>query len=206
MLSIESELNSKVAQIFQNTAEGFVHIENGTIAIGNDINEPSHLILMNHYGIAFMDKSANPGWPTAEDIETFTRENSAWTIDGSLDMNYINVDEIEATYIKNENLVLGNHDNRLIDGLNTVDAGDLDIYDKNGHLMFETMTKHLDGSPDNAVWITGFRIHTYDVWKDGENYENSLWYPDGYIELSCEKGFGEYDINDQLIYGNKNNK
>ena len=89
-------------------------------------------------------------------------------------MNYINVDEIEATYIKNENLVLGNSDNRLIDGLNTVDAGDLDIYDKNGRLMFETMTEHKDGAPDNAVWIKGFRIYTYNVQKTSSNtYENS---------------------------------
>ena len=206
MLSVEGELNSKISQIFANTMEGYVRIEGGTIAIADDPDAPSHLILINHYGIAFMNKEDNPGWPTQEDIEIFTEKNSAWTIDGSLDMNFINVDEIEATYIKNENLVLGNHDNRLVDGLNTVDAGDLDIYDKNGHLMFETITEHLDGYPDNAVWIKGFRIHTYNVQKDGDSYENSAWSPDGYIELSCENGFGEYDISNNLIYGNKDNK
>jgi len=174
MLSVESELNSKISEIFNNTMEGFVRIEGGTIAIGNKIDTPSHLILMNHYGIAFMNKEDNPGWPTAEDIETFTKNNSAWTIDGSLDMNYINVDEIEATYIKNENLILGNNDNRLIDGLNTVDAGDLDIYDKSGHLMFETMTEYREDAPDNAVWIKGFRIHTYNVQKtSSDTYEDS---------------------------------
>ena len=207
MLSVESELNSKISEIFNNTMEGFVRIEGGTIAIGNKIDTPSHLILMNHYGIAFMNKEDNPGWPTAEDIETFTKNNSAWTIDGSLDMNYINVDEIEATYIKNENLILGNNDNRLIDGLNTVDAGDLDIYDKSGHLMFETMTEYREDAPDNAVWIKGFRIHTYNVQKtSSDTYEDSNWVPDGYIELSCENGFGEFDIRGDLIYGNKDNK
>lgn len=206
MLTIESELNSKISEIFTNTMEGFVRIEGGTIAIGNDVSKPSHLILMNHYGIAFMNKEDNPGWPTAEDIETFTKNNSAWTIDGSLDMNYINVDEIEATYIKNENLILGNHDNRLVDDLNTVDAGDLDIYDKNGHLMFETITEHRKGLPDNAVWIRGFRVYTYNVKQITEgSYEGSSWAPDGYIELSCENGFGEFNLNDGLIYGNQDN-
>ena len=61
MLSVESELNSKISEIFSNTMDGFVRIEGGTIAIGNKVDKPSHLILMNHYGIAFMNKEDNPG-------------------------------------------------------------------------------------------------------------------------------------------------
>ena len=103
-------------------------------------------------------------------------------------------------YVLNENLILGNKDNRVInDKFETVDAGDLDIYDKDGHLIFETVTSAKTGSSDTAVWIEGFKIHRYIVSEDWTS-----WSKVGYIYLSAENGFGEFDINNKQIFGNQN--
>ena len=199
-LFVETELTTKVNQIILNTNEGFVRIQDGNIVIGDSNKDPQHLIVMNHYGISFIDRGEGAkDWPTKEEIEQATEKTTAWTIDGSLDMNFIKTEELEATYIKNENLILGNKDGRFInDKFETVDAGDLDIYDKDGHLIFETVTSKSTGASETAFWIEGFKIHQYEVSEDWNSWKST-----GYIYLSSANGFGEFDAQKKIIYGNQ---
>lgn len=77
-LFVETELTTKVNQIILNTNEGFVRIQDGNIVIGDSNKDPQHLIVMNHYGISFIDRGAGAkDWPTKEEIEQATEKTTA---------------------------------------------------------------------------------------------------------------------------------
>ena len=185
LFSLTNELQKSIASILEDIMGGYVHIEGGSILIGDDEDNPTKLIIMNHNGIAFFD---NPDgvWPGAEKIESAT---STWSIDGTLNMENINVINLTATDIENQNLVLGNNNEN---GASV--TGDLDIYDRQGHIMFETV---LD---TNKNYIEGFKIYKYNI-------SGTTVTPNGYIYLSRENGFREYTAGgNNLIFGNNGNE
>lgn len=185
LFSLTNELQKSIASILEDIMGGYVHIEGGSILIGDDEDNPTKLIIMNHNGIAFFD---NPDgvWPGAEKIESAT---STWNIDGTLNMENINVINLTATDIENQNLVLGNNNEN---GASV--TGDLDIYDRQGHIMFETV---LD---TNKNYIEGFKIYKYNI-------SGTTVTPNGYIYLSRENGFREYAAGgNNLIFGNNGNE
>ena len=183
LFSLTDNLRADVEQILKDIQGGYVKIQHGSILIGDSEKNPLHLIIMNHNGIAFFDNPEGT-WPSAERIENAT---STWTIDGSLNMKDIAVTNLVASSIANQYLVLGN------DNKNNADvSGDLDIYDRKGHTMFETI---LNSTED---YIDGFKIYKYTL--SGETMT-----PNGYIYLSREHGFREYDAQGKLLFGNENN-
>ena len=181
MFDLTASLREDVEKILQDIQGGYVKIQNGAILIGDNEKNPLHLIIMNHNGIAFFD---NPDgvWPSAERIETAT---STWMIDGSLNMKDIAVTNLVASSIANQYLVLGNNNEN-----NAEVSGDLDIYDKHGNIMFETI---LNTTED---YINEFKVYKYIL-------NGTSMTPNGYISLSRENGFREYDVNGNIIFGNE---
>ena len=182
MFSLTDNLRADVEQILKDIQGGYVKIQNGSILIGDNEANPLHLIIMNHNGIAFFDNPEGT-WPSAEKIENAT---STWMIDGSLNMKDIAVTNLVASSIANQYLVLGN------DNKNNADvSGDLDIYDRKGHIAFETI---LNSTED---YIEGFKVYKYIL-------SGTTMTPNGYIYLSREHGFREYDAEGKMLFGSNN--
>lgn len=181
LFSLTDNLRADVEQILKDIQGGYVKIQNGSILIGDNEANPLHLIIMNHNGIAFFDNPEGT-WPSAEKIENAT---STWMIDGSLNMKDIAVTNLVASSIANQYLVLGN------DNKNNADiSGDLDIYDRKGHIAFETI---LNSTED---YIEGFKVYKYIL-------SGTTMTPNGYIYLSREHGFREYDASGNILFGNE---
>jgi hypothetical protein len=182
MFDLTGSLQANVNKILQDIQGGYVRITGGSILVGDNETNPKNLIIINHKGIAFFENPSGV-WPDANTIENAT---STWMIDGSLNMQDIAVTNLVASSIANQYLVLGN------DNKNNADvAGDLDIYDRLGHVMFETI---LNSTED---YIDGFKIYKYKL-------NGSTMTPNGYINLSREYGFREYDAQGKMIFGNEN--
>lgn len=103
-------------------------------------------------------------------------------------MDQIDVNGLKASSIENENLILGKGDADA-----PAISGDLDIFDKYGNLMFETVVNETGSSADH--YIHGFKVYKYK-----QNADNTLT-PNGFIYLSRE-GFKEYDAEENMIFGN----
>ena len=178
IFNIDSSLKDTQDEIAAAMKTGTVRIEGGNIIVANKTENPDNFIIINSKGIAFY--SNNGGWIDSKFIEDNpTQISSTWNIDGTLNMQNINVINLAANSIANQNLVLGSQES----------TGDLDIYDRTNHLMFETVTT-------NDGLIEGFKIY-----KRRLNQDNS--FTDlGYIYLSREKGFQEFDNNGNQIFGN----
>ena len=187
-------------QISTSIGVGLVRIANGTIMIANDVDNPEHLIIMNHNGILFYDNPDAPHWPDPEELDNANiAEKTTWSIDGTLNMENINVLNMVASKIANDKLVLGNTSS--ID--DKEDTGSLIIYDKYGRIAFETVLENsLLG--EYTGYIEGFKIYKY---KNNTSSESAF----GYIYLSRKNGLQEYDIirdetgqitQEILLYGN----
>ena len=187
LFSLTDSLRDQIKSILTDITGGYVHIADGVILVGNDKVNPSKLIVINHKGIAFFDNEED-GWP---DSSIYDSQTSAWTIDGQLNMDQIDVNGLKASSIENENLILGKGTEQ-----SAALSGDLDIYDKYGNLMFETVVN--EDNPDatkNDYMIRGFKIYKY------VQNENNTLSPNGYIYLSRD-GLQEYDAGDHIVFGN----
>ena len=158
--------------------------------IGDAVDNPQHLIIMNHNGIAFYDASDVDGWPDANIVDSVS---STWAIDGTLNMQGINVQNLVATEIANQFLVLGNDPTKEDDDV----AGSLNIHDRLSNISFETV---LD---NNGNLIDGFKIYKYKSSINSDGNISALY--NGYIYLSRENGFQEYDAEGKTLFGNDNN-
>ena len=139
---------------------------------------------MNQSGIAFFQRASNGKWPDAEELSKIG--TSTWSIDGTLNMQGITVNDLNANNIQNQNLVLGaTNDNGA-----TV-SGDFDLYDSKKNIIFETV---LDST---KTYVDGFKIH-----KRKLNSSTGVMTYDGYIFLSREHGLLEYNSGGKIIYGN----
>ena len=186
LFNLTDSLKAQIASILTDLTGGYVHIQDGVILVGNDKDNPSKLIVINHKGIAFFDNTEE-GWP---DSNIYDSQTSAWTIDGQLNMDQIDVRGLKASSIENENLILGKgtpNSSSL--------SGDLDIYDKYGNLMFETVVNEDNAvAADNDYFIWGFKIYKY-------KQNGTTLTPNGYIYLSRD-GLKEYDAGNHVIFGN----
>lgn len=187
LFSLTNSLRDQIKSILTDITGGYVHIADGVILVGNDKNNPSKLIVINHKGIAFFDNTEE-GWP---DSSIYDSQTSAWTIDGQLNMDQIDVNGLKASSIENENLILGKGTEQ-----SAALSGDLDIYDKYGNLMFETIVN--EDNPDATK--NDYLIHGFKIYKYVQNENNTLS-PNGYIYLSRD-GLQEYDAGDHIVFGN----
>lgn len=114
--TLESELQQATDEIWGTLGDSFVIYEGDKILVLDRLpkNEAVNVILINNGGIGFSKTGING---------TFT---SAWTIDGTLNMQAINVINLVADMIKGGTLKLGSH-------LNS--SGILELYDDHNNLI-----------------------------------------------------------------------
>lgn len=175
LFSLTGSLEESVGKLQEAIGSGVVRLIGGNIVVGDNLEHPTKFIIMNSAGIGFYQQpSGQSGWIDAATAENAT---STWQIDGTLNMQNINVVNLAANSIANQNLNLGNQGT----------SGDLDIYDSQGNLIFETVT--------SSGFIEGFKIYKYK--KSG-----TTLIPNGYIYLSREKGFQEFNSGGKEIFGN----
>lgn len=175
LFSLTDSLATSVNSIDAAINKGSVRIIGGNIVVGDKMDNPKNFIVINSGGIGFYQREDDTtGW-----IDAMTANNvtSTWNIDGTLNMQNINVLNLAATSIANENLILGSQGT----------TGDLDIYDSAGNLMFETIV--------NNGGIEGFKIYKYTA-------SGSKLVPNGYIYLSRTYGFQEFNAGGKEIFGN----
>ena len=142
---LTEELNQATADIWGTLGESFVIYEGDKILVVDRLpkDEAVNVILINNGGIGFSSTGING---------TFT---SAWTIDGTLNMQAINVINLVADMIKGGTLKLGSHLNasgvlELYDNANNL----IGQMDRNGLKMYGT-----DGSYvliNNEVGFAGY--------------------------------------------------
>ena len=144
-VTLSNELQAATAQIWGALGNSYVIYEGDKILVVDKLPKETatNVIMINNGGIAFSQTGING---------TF---NSAWTIDGTLNMNNINVINLTANLIKGGTLKLGSNLNA---------SGILEIFDEANNLigrMDKTGLKMygLDGSyvlMNNAVGFAGF--------------------------------------------------
>lgn len=159
-ISLSNELKTATESIWSVLGNSYVRYDGDRILVMDnpDIEQATNIMLINAGGIAFSQNGING---------TF---NSAWLIDGTLDMQNINVINLVADMIKGGTLKLGSEDNQ---------SGHLELYDENNSLIGE-MTKDglkmygQDGSyvlMNNTVGFSGYdRNGTPIYWVNGEEF------------------------------------
>ena len=144
-VSLGEELRQATDKIWSALGNSYVIYEGDKILVVDTLpkEEATNVIMINNGGIGFSQTGING---------TF---NSAWTIDGTLNMQHINVINLVADMIKGGTLKLGSKDNQ---------SGRLELYDEANNLIGE-MSKDglkmygLDGSyvlMNNEVGFAGY--------------------------------------------------
>ena len=139
------ELKEATSQIWNTLGNSYVIYEGDKILVVDKLpkEDATNVIMINNGGIGFSQTGINGVF------------NSAWTIDGTLNMQAINVINLSANLIKGGTLKLGANDN---------ESGILELYDESNNLIGE-MTKSglkmygMDGSYvliNNEVGFAGF--------------------------------------------------
>lgn len=159
-VTLSQELNQATSEIWNTLGNSYVIYEGDKILVVDRLpkEQAVNVIMINNGGIGFSQTGING---------TF---NSAWTIDGTLNMQAINVVNLTADLIKGGTLKLGSKQN---------ESGRLEIYDESNNLIGE-MTKDglkmygLDGSyvlMNNDVGFAGFdRNGTKIYWVNGDEF------------------------------------
>ncbi len=159
-VTLSQELNQATSEIWNTLGNSYVIYEGDKILVVDRLpkEQAVNVIMINNGGIGFSQTGING---------TF---NSAWTIDGTLNMQAINVINLTANLIKGGTLKLGSKQN---------ESGKLEIYDESNNLIGE-MTKDglkmygLDGSyvlMNNDVGFAGFdRNGTKIYWVNGDEF------------------------------------
>lgn len=139
------ELKEATNKIWNTLGNSYVIYDGDKILVVDKLpkEEATNVIMINNGGIGFSQTGINGVF------------NSAWTIDGTLNMQAINVINLSANLIKGGTLKLGSKEN---------ESGILELYDESNNLIGE-MTKNglkmygLDGSYvliNNDVGFAGF--------------------------------------------------
>ena len=159
-VTLSQELTQATSEIWNTLGNSYVIYEGDKILVVDRLpkEQAVNVIMINNGGIGFSQTGING---------TF---NSAWTIDGTLNMQAINVVNLTADLIKGGTLKLGSKQN---------ESGRLEIYDESNNLIGE-MTKDglkmygLDGSyvlMNNDVGFAGFdRNGTKIYWVNGDEF------------------------------------
>lgn len=154
------ELNAATARIWNAMSNSYVFYDGNQILVVDSLPKESatYAIRINSGGIGFSSTGING---------TF---NSAWTIDGTMDMQNINVVNMTANLIKGGTLKLGNQD--WGDGV-------LELYNQNGDLIGQMdKTGFRMFGPDGSyvlmnatVGFAGFdRNNNKIYWVDGDSF------------------------------------
>ena len=154
------ELNAATARIWNAMSNSYVFYDGNQILIVDSLpkEDATYAIRINSGGIGFSSTGING---------TF---NSAWTIEGTMDMQNINVINMTANLIKGGTLKLGNQD---------WGDGDLELYNANGDLIGKMDKNGLkmygpDGSyvlMNATVGFAGYdRNDTKIYWVDGDSF------------------------------------
>lgn len=144
-ITLGQELEQATNKIWNTLGNSYVIYEGDKILVVDKLpkEEATNVIMINNGGIGFSQTGING---------TF---NSAWTIDGTLNMQSINVINLSANLIKGGTLKLGSKEN---------ESGILELFDESNNLIGE-MTKNglkmygTDGSYvliNNEVGFAGF--------------------------------------------------
>lgn len=191
-VTLQEELKQATDEIWGMMGNSYVIYDGNAIMIVDSLpkEDATYVILINSGGIGFSSTGING---------TF---NSAWTIDGTLDMQVINVINLTADLIKGGTLKLGSVLNQ---------AGILEVYDEENNLI-GVMDKDglkmygLDGSyvlMNNSDGFSGYdpdgnRIY----WADTEQFHMAKAVVEEEITLCGKLRFIEvttYDSNDQVV-------
>ena len=185
-VTLRSELEQATAQIWQTLGNSYVIYDGDKILVLDSLPKESatNVIMINSAGIGFSSTGING---------TF---NSAWTIDGTMNMQNINVINLVADMIKGGTLKLGTNQN---------EAGILELYneqntliglmDKDGLRMYGT-----DGSyvlMNQTVGFSGYDANNTRVfWADKDEFHMKKGVMEEEITL-CNRGrFIRVDIYD----------
>ena len=159
-VTLGEELQTATDKIWGTLGNSFVIYEGNRILVVDTLpkEEATNVMVINSAGIGFSNTGISG---------TF---NSAWSIDGTLDMQAINVINLTASLIKGGTLKLGSEQNQ---------SGVLELYDEENNLIGQ-MTKDglkmygQDGSYvliNNTVGFAGYdRNDTPIYWVNGEEF------------------------------------
>lgn len=191
-VTLQDELRQATEEIWGMMGDSFVIYDGNAIMIVDSLpkEDATYVILINSGGIGFSSTGING---------TF---NSAWQIDGTLDMQVINVINLTADLIKGGTLKLGSVLNQ---------SGTIEVYDEENNLI-GVMDKDglkmygLDGSyvlMNNTVGFSGYdpdgnRIY----WADTEQFHMAKAVVEEEITLCNKLRFIDvtiYDANDQVV-------
>ena len=191
-VTLSNELQAATAQIWGALGNSYVIYEGDKILVVDQLPKETatNVIMINNGGIAFSQTGING---------TF---NSAWTIDGTLNMNNINVINLTANLIKGGTLKLGSNLNA---------SGILEIFDEANNLigrMDKTGLKMygLDGSyvlMNNSVGFAGFdRNNNKIYWVSQDEFHMRKSVVEQEITLCNQLRFIPIqitDANDQVV-------
>lgn len=190
-VTLRSELEQATSQIWQTLGNSYVIYDGDKILVLDTLPKESatNVIMINSAGIGFSNTGING---------TF---NSAWTIDGTMDMQNINVINLVADMIKGGTLKLGSIANQsgileLYNETNTL----IGLMDKDGLRMYGA-----DGSyvlMNQAVGFSGYDANNNRVfWADKDEFHMKKGVMEEEITL-CNRGrfirIDIYDDNDVL--------
>lgn len=191
-VTLRSELEQATAQIWQTLGNSYVIYDGDKILVLDTLPKESatNVIMINSAGIGFSSTGING---------TF---NSAWTIDGTMDMQNINVINLVADMIKGGTLKLGSIANQsgileLYNETNTL----IGLMDKDGLRMYGA-----DGSyvlMNQQVGFSGYDANNNRVfWADKDEFHMKKGVMEEEITL-CNRGrFIRVDIYDNDVLTN----
>jgi len=160
-VTLQQDLQTATNEIWGTLGESYVIYDGEKILVVDTLPKESatNCILINNGGIGFSQTGING---------TFT---SAWTIDGTLNMQAINVINLVADMIKGGTLKLGSHQNvsgklELYDEANNLvgqmDSNGLKMYGLNGSYVVMNDTEGFAGYDRNnnkIYWVNGDEFH-----------------------------------------------
>lgn len=167
---IHDELTKATSKIWDNLGSSYVIKEDDRILVLDNLpkEEAKNIIVINKNGIGFGENGINGN------------VNSAWTIDGTLDMQRINVINLVADMIKGGTLKLGSQLNEsgiieLYDEANTLivtgDKEGLTIYQKDGGYVKLNPTVGFAGYDklgNKTYWADGSEFHMRKAFVEEE--------------------------------------
>lgn len=159
---LQKELDQSTSFIWSALNEGYVIKEENRILIVDKLpsNEAQNCILINKNGIGFSKNGINGVF------------NSAWKIDGTLDMQNINVINLTADLIKGGVLKLGGVNNN---------NGLLELYSESGDMLAALDKDGLVFGNDNSKIISKYRLDGINISDQTSSQKKELLFA-GYDE------------------------
>ena len=191
-ISLDSNLQQAQDQLMSVLGSSYVIFDGDKILVLDNLpkENATNVLRINSAGIGFSSTGING---------SFT---SAWTIDGTLNMQQINVINLVADLIKGGTLKLGSNLNQ---------NGQVEVYDEANNLIAEINKNGLkmyglDGSYlviNNSVGLVGYdRLGNRKYWVDGDEFHMKKSVVEEEITLCNKVRFVPitlYDTNDNIV-------